>query len=79
MCTKITPDGWLQIDLERLVTATRTKLTFPTEGNWRYKIEISDDGETNWKLIADQTQTADAIKERSDVARAASLGDVFSV
>ncbi len=60
---------WLTIDLERIVTASKTKLTFPAEGNWRYKIEISDDGETDWKLIADQTQTASTAKERTDTVQ----------
>src|SRR5665213_1897175 len=59
-------NAWLRIDLERIVTVSKTKLTFPTEGNWRYKIEISDDGETNWKLVADQTQTSSTAKERTD-------------
>jgi beta-galactosidase len=57
---------WLQINLERIVTVSKTKLTFPTEGNWRYQIEISDDGETNWRRIADQSQTTDTAKERTD-------------
>ena len=61
--------AWLQIDLERFVTVSKTKLTFPTEGNWRYQIEISDDGETNWKPVADQRQTTDTAKERTDTVR----------
>ena len=40
----------------------QTKLTFPTEGNWRYQIEISDDGESGWKMVADQTQNASRAK-----------------
>src|SRR5208283_1728732 len=56
-------NAWLRIDLERIVTVSKTKLTFPTEGNWRYKVEISDDGEGNWKLIADQTQTTSSLRE----------------
>jgi hypothetical protein len=62
-------NAWLQIDLERIVIAGKTKLIFPTEGNWRYKVEISDDGETNWKLITDQTQSAGTTKERIDVVQ----------
>lgn len=57
--------AWLQIDLERVVTIGRTKLTFPTPGNWRYKIEISDNGES-WKLLVDQMSAATASAERSD-------------
>jgi len=60
--------AWLQVDLEKIVAIKNTKLIFPSEGNWRYKIEISDDGENDWKLLADQTQTASAGKERKDVA-----------
>jgi len=60
-------NAWLQIDLERIVTASAAKLTFPTEGNWRYKIEISDDGETGWKLVADQTHTTSTDKRRTDM------------
>jgi hypothetical protein len=59
-------NAWLCIDLERIATVSKTKLTFPSEGNWRYKIEISEDGETNWKLMADQSQTASTTKERTD-------------
>jgi hypothetical protein len=59
----------LQIDLERIVIAGKTKLIFPTEGNWRYRVEISDDGENDWKLITDQTQSAGTTKERSDVVQ----------
>jgi hypothetical protein len=62
-------NAWLRIDLERIVTVSKTKLTFPTEGNWRYKVEISDDGENNWRLITDQTQSASIAKERADTAQ----------
>jgi beta-galactosidase len=62
-------NAWLRIDLERIVTVGKTKLTFPTEGNWRYKIEISDNGENNWKPVADQTQTDNAVRERTDAVQ----------
>ena len=62
-------NAWLRIDLERIATISKAKLTFPTEGNWRYRVEISEDGETNWKLIADQTQTASTAKERTDTVQ----------
>jgi hypothetical protein len=55
-------NAWLRVDLERIVTVQKTKLTFPTEGDWRYKIEISDDGENGWKIISDQTQSAGSAK-----------------
>lgn len=59
-------NAWLQIDLERIVNVSQTKLTFPSEGDWRYKIEISDDGETDWKLLIDQTQTASSSADHTD-------------
>jgi beta-galactosidase len=62
-------NAWLRVDLERIVTVSKTKLTFPTEGNWRYKLELSDDGERAWKLLADQTQTTSNGKERTDVVQ----------
>ncbi len=49
---------WFCLDLERIVTVSQTKLTFPAQGNWRYKIEISEDGVNNWKHVTDQTQSA---------------------
>jgi hypothetical protein len=63
--------AWLRLDLERFVTVATTKLTFPSAGNWRYKIEISDDGESNWRLVADQTRTTSTDQERIDAAPAA--------
>ncbi len=60
------PNAWLRVDLERIVAVQKTKLTFPTAGNWRYRIEISDDGENGWKLFANQTQTTDDSMVRSD-------------
>ncbi len=68
---------WLIIDLERIVTASQTKLTFPAPGNWRYKIEISADGESNWKLLADQTHTANNSAERTDLAQGGSNSGRF--
>jgi hypothetical protein len=59
-------NAWLCVDLEKFVTVSNTKLTFPWAGNWRYKIEISDDGETGWKLVADETRTSSLAKERLD-------------
>jgi len=53
-------NAWLHVDLERIVTVSKTKLTFPTLGNWRYQIEISDDGEHGWKMISDQTQNTNS-------------------
>jgi len=59
-------NAWFRIDLERVVTINKTKLTFPTPGNWRYRIEISENGDS-WKLLVDQTTTASSSAERTDV------------
>jgi hypothetical protein len=57
---------WWQVDLERAVTMTETKITFPSEANYRYKIEVSSDGLV-WTPVADQTQTTSTDKIRTDV------------
>jgi hypothetical protein len=72
-------NAWLRVDLERIVTVSKTKLTFPTNGNWRYKIEISADGDNGWKLLADQTQAASAEKVRSDAAQNSPRGRFLRV
>jgi beta-galactosidase len=71
-------NAWWRVDLERNATVTRTKLTFPTPGNWRYKIEVSDD-DSAWKLLADQTQTSDAGRERTDTVPSALRGRFLRV
>ena len=58
---------WFRVDLERIVNVTKTKLSFPSPGNWQYRIEISDDGETNWKVLVDQTHTDSGTAERLDI------------
>ena len=58
--------AWWRVDLERLVTVTQARLTFPTEGNWRYKIEISDDGNSGWKPVADESGEVNADRIRVD-------------
>jgi hypothetical protein len=61
-------NAWLRVDLERIVTVSRTKLTFPAAGRRGYRIEISDDGSTGWKLVADQTQNPGTEIVRTDTA-----------
>jgi hypothetical protein len=60
-------NAWLRIDLEKILTVNRTRIVFPAEGNWRYKIEVSEDGESDWKLVADQSQTGNTSRERTDI------------
>jgi len=63
-------NAWLRMDLERIVMVKQAKLTFPTEGNWRYTIEISDDGESGWKIISGPTPNA--VSARIQIQPAAS-------
>ena len=44
-------NAWLRVDLERIVTVSKTKLTFPSVANWSYKLEISDERANNWKAV----------------------------
>lgn len=69
--------AWWQVDLERIATIRYTKLLFPSAGNWRYKIEVSDSRDDGWKLFADQSQTATTSKERVDDARGNSMTGRF--
>ena len=55
---------WWQVDFERAVTMQQVKITFPAEGNYRYKIETSSDG-LRWTLAADQTTTTSSDKIRT--------------
>ena len=71
--------AWLCVDLERIVKVTQTKLTFPTAGNWRYRIEISDDGSSNWKTITDQSRSIDDEQVRNDIAATSASGRFLRV
>jgi len=71
--------AWWRVDLERPVNVAETKLTFPTAGAWQYRIEISDDGETNWKLVADQSATTSTEAVRHDHAIGAVRGRFLRV
>ena len=57
---------WWQVDVDRAVTIEQVKLTFPAEGNYRYKIETSSDG-VRWTLAADETQTTNLEKVRPEI------------
>jgi hypothetical protein len=72
-------NAWWRVDLERLVTVSKTKLTFPTEAGWRYRIEISNEGSTGWRLVADQTQNTSTDKVRMDEAQPVASGRYLRV
>jgi hypothetical protein len=67
-------DGaWWEVDLERLCVIKQAKLTFPSAGNYRYKIETSDD-RRQWHLAVDESQTLNQNQTRSDSCAPASGG-----
>jgi len=72
-------NAWFSIDLERNATINSVKLTFPSEGNWRYRVEISDDGSSNWKMVSDQSETASDAKTRTLPAAAGVRGRFLRV
>ena len=72
-------NAWLRVDLERFVTVKQTKVTFPKAGNWRYRIELSEDGNSDWKLIVDQSQTASTEPVRNDPLSTAARGRFLRV
>jgi hypothetical protein len=47
---------WFRVDLERIVSVSSARVVFPSDGTWGYRIEISPDGEGNWKLLVDQSK-----------------------
>jgi beta-galactosidase len=58
-------DAWWEVDLERLSVIKQARLTFPSAGNYRYKIETSED-RLQWHLAVDESQTLDKSQARSD-------------
>jgi hypothetical protein len=57
--------AWWQLDLEQPHTITSVQTTFPTSGNYRYRLEGSLDGKT-WTLLVDRSQTKLTDKVRTD-------------
>jgi hypothetical protein len=56
---------WWQVDLESVCRLERVRTTFPAQGNFRYRIEVSKDAQ-QWTLAADQTQTGSTDQKRTD-------------
>jgi beta-galactosidase len=57
--------AWWEMDLERQCVIERALVTFPSAGNYRYKIETSDDRD-HWHVAVDESQTLDASPTRND-------------
>jgi hypothetical protein len=58
-------NAWFCVDLERIVTVSSVKLAFPSEGNWRYRVEMSNDGATGWTAVYEQPETASNAKSQT--------------
>jgi hypothetical protein len=67
------PDGWWQVDLERIVAVQKFALLFPEDGAWCYRIEVSQDG-SNWKQAVDQTGATATSRDRTDKAPPGATG-----
>jgi hypothetical protein len=59
-------NAWWQVDLESVCRVERVSVTFPAQGNFRYRIEVSKDAQ-QWTVAADQTQTVSTDRERTDM------------
>jgi hypothetical protein len=68
-----TANAWWQVDLERVVAVSQTRIVFSTEGNYRYRIELSND-QVHWTPGVDQTHTLATQKSRTDVVAPAIAG-----
>jgi len=48
---------WLRIDLERVVTVKSVRLNFPSAGVWRYRIDVSQNGDGDWQPLIESGRT----------------------
>ena len=67
-------ERWWKVALESQYSINIVKLTFPTEGEYRYVIEVSKDDKT-WSKIVDQSVSTITSKERTAVGK---FGDNIS-
>jgi beta-galactosidase len=67
------PDPWWQVDLERVIAVSQTRIGFPSQGNYRYRIELSTD-QVHWTPGVDQTRTLSVDKSRTDAVVPAVTG-----
>ena len=66
-------NAWWQVDLERVIAVSQVRIGFPSEGNYRYRIEFSKD-QANWTSGVDQTRTLAVDKSRTDAVVPAVAG-----
>ncbi|MBW8780362.1 MAG: discoidin domain-containing protein [Verrucomicrobia bacterium] len=63
LAADMNPNAWWLVQLEVAYQVNRIQLTFPTAGNYRYKIEVSTDG-VNYVTAVDQSQTTSTEQTR---------------
>jgi hypothetical protein len=66
-------NAWWQVDLERVVSVSQTRIVFPSEGNYRYRIEFSND-QVHWTPGVDKTRALTTDKSRTDAVVPAVTG-----
>jgi hypothetical protein len=67
------PNAWWQVDLERVIAVSQTRIGFPSEGNYRYRIEFSND-QVHWTRGVDKTRALTTDKSRRDAVLPAVTG-----
>jgi beta-galactosidase len=67
------PNAWWEVDLERLCVLKQARILFPTAGDYRYKIEASDD-RREWHIVVDESQVPDVDRTRSDAFTPGAVG-----
>jgi hypothetical protein len=66
-------NAWWQVDLERVIAVSQTRIDFPSEGNYRYRTEFSKD-QVHWTAGVDQSRTLTVDKSRTDAVVPAVTG-----
>ncbi|MGC3989735.1 MAG: glycoside hydrolase family 2 TIM barrel-domain containing protein [Chthoniobacteraceae bacterium] len=61
--TSTDSNPWWLVQLEETYQINRIQITFPTAGNWRYKIDVST-GDANFVTVVDQSQTTNTDQTR---------------
>jgi len=70
---------WWAVDLEKLVAVKSVTLGFPSKGVWSYRIEVSNDGRSGWKLIADETHSTTPVSTQTVTASGTAAGRFLRV
>ncbi|MEO6435516.1 MAG: discoidin domain-containing protein, partial [Tepidisphaeraceae bacterium] len=59
-------DAWWLVDLEGFYQLSSSRVTFPEPGNWRFVIDLSQDGAI-WTRAVDQSATENTAAVRNDI------------